>query len=126
MSISSQDSQFAAWSNLPATPAAQEEAWQKWVNRCAEWRRSPSTVDEDEMESPSVAATDAACGLLAWLRNRGGTPPQRLVGDGEGGIVLELRTGANIEEFRIGTDGNIEHLVFADCRLVSRQAVQLP
>jgi hypothetical protein len=126
MHISPQNSQLGTWNDVPPTPGLSADAWQTLMARCVDWGQNPSVVDEDELESPSAASSSAAQRLLAFLHDRGSPPPLRVVADGEGGIVLELRGGARIEEFRIATDGSIEQLVFSDCRLVARKAIQLP
>jgi hypothetical protein len=109
---------------VPASPSgAHDDVWQALIDRCLAWGKVPSQIDEDELESPSAAASSAACRLLLALRERGLSPPIRVVGDGEGGVVLEQRGGSIIEEFRVDAQGAGEYLMFDDCRLVERRKI---
>ena len=103
----------------------EREAWQKLIDQLIDWSTSPSAIDEDEWQSPSIDAINRAYHLLDLLRRNSCAIPSRIVVNGEGGIVLERRAGSDVETFEIEEDGSVEYVAFANSRLRDRRRMSL-
>lgn len=96
------------------------DQWEKVIDLLIEWGRSPSHINEDELESPSKEACANACKLATTLRDNCDLPPERVVPTGDGGIVLERKRDRDAFVFEVAADGMIEYFAFHDSKLISR------
>lgn len=78
---------------------------------------------DDETSPPTAAAIDAAS-CLAGLPDR--PPPDRIVPNGDGGIVFEWWEGKAFETLEVSDRGDVEFCLFIDCKLVERKPQKLP
>lgn len=101
----------------------EESRWTAAIQKLREWLASPSTVDEDDLLSPSTEAIETAADLIAKLQESGQPSPQRVVSDGEGGIVFERSGERDAETIRISADGSAEYLRFQNSKLAIRIAL---
>jgi hypothetical protein len=101
---------------------AYHKAWQQIIDQLIQWGQHPSNVDEDDWESPANDAIGAAFRLVRALRKERRPPPDRVVPNGEGGIVFELKSGSKTETFEIDDDGSVEYMYFQNSRLVKRES----
>lgn len=86
-----------------------------------EWGREPSPLHDDDFEPPAKAALRTAIRLAESCRAERWAPPNRVVPDGEGGIVFERWAGESFEQMNIDPTGrNLEILAFRGSKLVSR------
>ena len=89
------------------------------------WLIQPSHFCDDDLESPSEESIWSALRLVAHFQRQKEWFPQRIVMDGEGGIVMDDFEKWQIVQYGIDKDGQIEKLVFEDSHLVSRENVEL-
>ena len=104
-----------------ADRGADSEDWRRLLDRLAEWQLSAGKTDEDDLQNPVDVAIDNARLLLTALRDAGLPQPDRVVPDGEGGVVLEQTAGDTVQRVEFSAQGHVEHVVFQDCKLVSRR-----
>jgi hypothetical protein len=108
-----------------AQDRARREAWQQIIDyKLVEWGRDPSQFADDGLEPPSNVAIQWACLIAKYLRATGQAPPQRVVPNGEGGIVFEHSGEGWFQKVEIGADGSAEALIFHNGRLCSRTALR--
>jgi hypothetical protein len=89
-------------------------------DQLSKWGLAPSKVDEDDLQSPSVESLTSATGFFGRMLEAQGPTPNRLVGDGEGGLVAKWFHGTAIVTVRFLETGGLESAVFDGPRLVSR------
>jgi len=95
--------------------------WRTVFEQLSRWGIAPSATDEDDLKSPSLESLTRAMEVLKrlWLEERA-PAPNRLVGDGEGGLVAKWIRGTEIVSIRFSEVGDLESAVFDGTRLVSR------
>jgi hypothetical protein len=106
-----------------AHDARDEEAWQRLIDRLIDWGERAGQTDEDDLLWPTTDAIRSAYDILRLFRENGVPPPDRVVPDGEGGIVFEQASAKRSQRLEFGADGSAEHLVFENLKLVSRERV---
>jgi hypothetical protein len=100
-----------------------EAQWREVFNQLSKWGTSPSKIDEDDLQSPSVESLTRATETLDQILAGQFPPPNRLVGDGEGGLVAKWFSGTVISTIRFSEMGEIERAVFDGPRLLWRRTV---
>jgi len=96
--------------------------WDFAFEKLAEWNMSPSRIDEDGLEFPSVEAISKARELCN-LQELPISAPSRIVADGEGGLSLKWIHGDQLEAIQIAGDGSAEFVKFVGPRLVIREPI---
>lgn len=103
---------------------AQRAAWQEWIaDHLSVWARDPQQLGDDGIEAPSGAMIRFAGDVAAVLRDRNVEPPERIVPDGDGGVVFRWRSGNFTWSLELDADGSMETSLVENCRLVSRHSV---
>jgi hypothetical protein len=106
-----------------ATPVKpdMDAKWRAVFGQLSKWGMSPNTIDEDDLKSPSIESLNGASDFLSRFQIEAqGPAPNRLVGDGEGGLVAKWFQGTMIFTVRLSETGDLESAVFDGPRLVSR------
>lgn len=105
---------------------AARHAWADIIDlKLVEWGRNPDQLEEEELLPPSRAAIDSAVRIAMTFRDCGVYAPNRVVPDGDGGIVLERWSGSFSESFEIFSDGQIEYVSCRDHHVVERLPIQI-
>ena len=99
--------------------------WERIFDLILDWSRSPGYIDADGLTSPSHAALVSAAKIVTRMKRANYSPPMRIVGDGDGGVVLESEGVAVTAAYRIDAEGAAEYLSFEDCRLKHRESMNL-
>ncbi|MCD4825082.1 MAG: hypothetical protein K8S55_10770 [Phycisphaerae bacterium] len=108
--------------SMGAQSEENRDAWDRFIDdTLVEWGRNISILEDENFEPPSAEIINLACTVALDLRDAGGTPPTRIVPDGDGGISFERVDGTSFVSLDIYSDQSIEFLEFDDCRLVSRE-----
>lgn len=97
------------------------EAWRRVIDhKLIEWGRDPSQLEDDDLIPPTRTAIRAACEAASQLRADGRAAPNRVVPDGDGGIVFERWCGPLSESIEFLRDGEMELVVCLNHTVVSR------
>lgn len=99
------------------------EKWQLLIDQLLKWCYDPSQLDDEGVESPNRETIVTAIRLLLALKNDKVTPPDSVVPDPNGGIVIERREMDVCEVFHVWDDGTLEYRRFQGARLIERQAL---
>jgi hypothetical protein len=96
--------------------------WDKWIARTlVKWFQNPSVLADVDITPPSreviIRATACAIGMVQL----GFPSPDRVVPNGDGGIVFERRRGGRSESIEIESDGCIYYSAFDGSTLIKRQ-----
>jgi hypothetical protein len=122
----------------PADPAPQgiagagngaefERRWEDVIHgRLAEWNRDPVVLDDEGVEPPSREIIGRAIRLAHYLSSRHVPAPQRIVPDGNGGIVFEWFQDSTTESIEISDEGTLEYLRFVGDRLAASEPLAFP
>lgn len=101
------------------------EGWDLIERQLIEWGCDPGHLDEEGTQSPSPQTIQTAIRLASDLSHQGNASPTRVVPDAHGGIVFEFEGKGVFESVHVLPDGNIEHRLFQNHRLMHRQRVVL-
>ncbi len=104
--------------------ASPTDGWQRVIDEyLTPWILDPTSLEEEDLEPPSLEILRLACRVAWYLQDKGWVPPLRVVPDGEGGVVFERDAGACFQTLSIFPSRLGELMTFDDCRLVSRAPV---
>lgn len=85
-----------------------ENTWKRFLDVC-----KSQEMEDYDLESPTLAATRAACAFLTtFMQEQEAAPPDDIYGDGDGGVVMRFSADQRVTEFRIQDDGRIRLLHF--------------
>lgn len=95
--------------------------WQETIdNKLIEWGRNPGQLEDEDITPPSAEIVGLASRFSMKMRDLGFESPNRVVPNGEGGIVFERCHDTLSETIEIFEDGSFEYALFQDCRLIQR------
>jgi len=98
--------------------------WNEVINyTLIEWGKSPESLDDDGIEPPNRQTVRRACDIAIALRDSGLPCPERVLPNGNGGIVFEKEAGGRLCVFEIESDGLIEYREFLNGRLVHQSPI---
>jgi len=105
-----------------ASSTTADSAWERIIDdRLIEWGRDPSRLADDGVVPPKREVVGWAIRLARILASKGADAPQRVVPNGDGGIVFERWSGANAETIEVLDDGDVYYTAFRASRLVHRE-----
>lgn len=108
-----------------AISQANREAWQAIIDhKLIEWGRYPERLEENELIPPTPESIRVACDKARDMRDAGDAAPQRVVPDGDGGIVFERWDGPMSEALEISEDGAVEYVCTQGTTVIDRRRVQ--
>lgn len=88
--------------------------------RLADWARDPTQLEEGDLTAPNAATIARACLVASTLRDKGASPPDRVVPTGDGGIAFQFERGREFMSVEVEPEGVVELLVFEEGRLKHR------
>lgn len=97
-----------------------QNKWQRLIDQLLEWYSDPSQLDDEGVEPPTRETIRRAILLLQALSDDGVTPPDSVVPDPNGGIVIERREKDVSEVFHVWDNGTLEYRRFQGTHLVER------
>jgi len=98
--------------------------WNNVINyTLIEWGKSPDSLEDEGIEAPDTTTVRRACEIAIALRDSGFSCPDRVLPNGNGGIVFEKEMGARLFTYEIESDGPIEYREFLQGRLVRQSSV---
>ncbi len=101
-------------------------AWESVIDRwLIEWGRSPGLVSQYGLVPATPDIVVLAVKVARACAEVGLAPPQRVLPDGEGGILFERGEGDVFEALSILADGRIELKSFKNSKLVSEGPLSL-
>lgn len=101
------------------------EGWRRTINEpLIDWGRDPSQLEDEGIDPPSREIVTRASQFAMFLRDQNVAPPDRVIPNGDGGIVFKRSVGEYLETIEIGADGSIEIIVFRESEIVTRQTIQ--
>jgi len=85
--------------------------WERIIDeKLVEWGREPAALAEEDLYPPTPAAIQRASDIAMRYRAEV-SPPQRVIPDGDGGIILEWWNGSRSNSIEIDGDGHAELVV---------------
>ena len=101
---------------------AHRDGWQKIIDHeLIEWGRNPSLLEDEDILPPSGAIIDRAAKLAMCLRDIGWPPPNRVIPNGDGGVVFERWAGSLFAKIDVCPDGSVVFTLFKNARLVGTE-----
>lgn len=101
-------------------------AWETIVDKyLIEWGKNPSVIEEYDLAPPTGPILLRSIELARACAADGWPAPQRVLPDGDGGVIFERGTGAVFQSLRVDRDGRIELLTFHNSKLVARDQFSL-
>ena len=101
-----------------------QQGWQDVIDKnLVEWGRNPGALDDEGVVPPSRAVINRACLVAIEARDQGEPPPNRVVPNGDGGIVFERWHDSVSQTIEIYNDGTIELAVYKDSCLLTRRHI---
>jgi hypothetical protein len=108
--------------NTEAIPFATK--WQSLVDdTLIDWGLLSDRPWGDEITPPSREVVSKAAKLAQKMKDL--PSPDRVVPDGDGGIVFEHRSNAGVEVMHVWDDGSVEYYRLTDGRVVERHSMDV-
>ena len=108
----------------PVSGQSNRASWQRIIDeKLIEWGANPEFFGNDDIESPGPDVVSLAIQIARDYRDTDQAPPDRVVPDGDGGIVFERRSGSISENIRIGDDLTVEYVQMAGAKLMERKRI---
>jgi hypothetical protein len=118
----------AAWKLAPPVlhgsqeEAAKWRAWRKILETLRGWEQNPAQLEDEGVEAPDMETIQAAILLAESYQALELPPPDHVVCDPNGDIVLRRSEGGKSEELHLSADGR-EYRFFDGARLVERRRI---
>ena len=104
-------------------PSSSGEGWYRALERLRQWLVSPSALDDDETEPPSVEIIRTATSLLQAFRKQGLPDDFFPSPNGRGGVCFERRSGPLFEEYELEKEGRVTQRRYLDGRLIQKSVL---
>ena len=101
-------------------------AWQEVIEQLAAWARDPEQLSDEGIEAPSDRMLRLALDVVAVLRERNVESPDRVIPNGDGGIVFRWRSRDFTWSLELDADGSMETSLMEEDRLVCRHSLHAP
>jgi hypothetical protein len=109
-------------SAVPILNRAGRDLWQKLIEeKLVEWGTNPDYFADEEFDAPLPEIVSLALRHAQKYRDNDWPPPHRIVPDGDGGIVFEVRNGSLSEKIHLWDDGEVDYICFSGAKLVERR-----
>ena len=103
---------------------AEIAAWQELTDKqFSSWVRDPEQLSDDGVEAPSVGMVQLAMNIAKVLREQNVEAPDRVVPNGDGGIVFRWRTGDFTWSLELDVDGSLETSLMEHDNLMCRHSL---
>jgi hypothetical protein len=97
--------------------------WQAVASHLAGWMRNLYELEDEAVLAPTRELVEAAQDVAEALAGYGVDPPNTLVTNGDGGIVMRWRLPGRTWSIELDTDGSIESSLMAGSRLLWRHSI---
>ena len=105
-------------------PAAEIAAWQDLMDKqFSSWASDPEQLGDDGIEAPSVEIVRLARDVATVLREQNVESPDRVVPNGDGGIVFRWRFGDFTWSLEVEADGSLESSLMEHDSLLCRHSL---
>ena len=105
-------------------PEAEIAAWQELMDeQFSSWAKDPEQLSDDGIEAPSVAMVQLAMSIARVLRDQNVEAPDRVVPNGDGGIVFRWRSGDFTWSLELDVDGSLETSLMEQDDLLCRHSL---
>jgi len=101
-------------------------AWQELLEQLSAWVRDPEQLRDEEIAAPSSRMLRLAMDVAAVLRDRNVEAPDRVIPNGDGGIVFRWRSCDFTWSLELEADGSMETSLMEENRLVCRHSLHVP
>jgi hypothetical protein len=101
-------------------------AWQEVAKQLSAWARDPQQLGDDEIEPPSDRTIRLAIDVATVMRDRNVEVPDRIVPNGDGGLVFRWRSGNFTWSLELDVDGSMETTLMEEHELVCRHSLHVP
>ena len=101
-------------------------AWQELLEQLSAWARDPEQLSDEEIAAPSGRMLRLAMDVAAVLRDRNVEAPDRVIPNGDGGIVFRWRSCDFTWSLELEADGSMETSLMEENRLVCRHTLHVP
>lgn len=98
------------------------DGWNDCVDQFIKWGNEPGDA-EDEFVPPSRKVLSIAAKFAIKYRNLGYAQPERVVPDGDGGVVFEIHNGKLHEFIHVWDDGSVEYYCLLGTKLRRRYSI---
>ena len=103
---------------------AEIAAWQELIDKqFSSWARDPEQLSDDCIEAPSNGVVQLAMNIARVLRDQNVEAPDRVVPNGDGGIVFRWRSGDFTWSLELDADGSLETSIMAHDNLLCRHSL---
>lgn len=128
---------MATWANSDARAASRfvpnlghwnlvvDDGWGEALDKLGRWAADPSSLADDDVEEPAAATVRLALVLARQFRQRGMSPPTRVMPNGEAGILLEWVRGNSRTLWEVDDRHRWERSVFEGGRCTHRLLIDL-
>ena len=107
-----------------ALSEAKIAAWREIIDdRLSAWARDPEQLADEGIVPPSAAMFQLARDVATALCDQRVDPPDRVVPNGDGGIVLRWRSDRFTWTLELDSDGSMETSLMEHTRLVCRHSL---
>jgi len=97
--------------------------WQTVMLELAKWKSDPVQLEDEGVIAPTVALVAVAEDVADALCGYAVDPPDTLLTNGDGGIVLRWRLPDRTWSIEIDVDGSIESSLFTSSQLLWRHSI---
>lgn len=110
----------------PENLAKNREGWQRVIDeKIIEWGRPENSEPDDDYDPPTGPALKSGLEIIRQMSDLGLLPPTRVVPDGDGGLVFELRNPSVVSTIHIYKNGEAENYVLQNGKVVFRSPLSL-
>ena len=110
----------------PVLSRYDRDVWQQFIHgKLIEWATNAEYFAEEDFEGPSREVASLALRFAQRFRDLNQPSPHRVVPDGDGGIVFEIKNDELSEKIHFWDDGEVEYMVFRAGKVDERQSLQL-
>ena len=106
--------------------ATQLVAWQQVIAKLTAWARDPEQLRDEDIEPPSDGMVQLAMDVATVMRDRKIEAPDRIVPNGDGGLVFRWRSGEFTWRLELDVDGSMETTLMEEHTLVCRHSLHVP
>ncbi len=99
------------------------KSWQCSIDLLQKWWNDPEYFDDENFDPPAREVIAMAMKFAADVRTSQTPPPDRVVPDGDGGIVFEISKGTLSEKIHFWDDGDVEYLLLSESKVVKRRTL---
>ena len=109
-----------------ALAAAEIAEWREFIDgQLTSWASDPGQLSDDGVVAPSAELVQLAMSVAKMLRDRSVEPPDRIVPNGDGGIVFRWCSGDFTWSLELDADGSLKSFFLERDSLLSRHSLHV-